>query len=145
MESNTKYIGLIKTSFCGTEMNSPRSLGGIVMYRRWQETSSRYGLISAQARCWLPFISLSLSTVPAPLIAGITANSQLIISLKFLLNFSLRCWRCHLGFEFALIGFNLKVFVSACISGCASKLTRHLVHITNVRYNLVKIPRRALV
>lgn len=40
-------------------MNSPQGLGSIVMLRRWQETSCRYGLISAQARCWLPsFLSL---------------------------------------------------------------------------------------
>lgn len=45
----------------GAEINSPQGLGGIVMVRG-QETSCRYGLISDRARCWLPFISLSLSS-----------------------------------------------------------------------------------
>lgn len=100
------------------------------------------GLITAQSRPWLRF-SLHCSVT-----SGITANLQPIISLRFLLKFSLRCRRRRLGFQFALIGFNLQMFVRpgvhAC-SWCASALTSRLAHVTRVRYNLVRIPGRPLV
>lgn len=53
------------------------------------------------------------------MITGITTNLQPIISLRFLLKFSLRCGRRHLGFEFTLIGFNLQMFVRPCVQACS--------------------------
>lgn len=100
-EQPVKSDLLDQMSFCGTGVNSHWGPGSIVMLKRWQETSCRQSLISALAHYWLPFISLS--PVPSPLITDITANFQLIISFAFLLNFSLCRWRCHLGFELALI------------------------------------------